>query len=258
MSHLGGTLALLALAGCASGSASTTDTDRTLVVFAASSLTDVLATLEAHHEAANPGLDVSVSTAGSQVLHLQILQGAPADVFLSADPAHIAELVDLGLLAAPRVVGHNRLALIVPSENPAAITSLAELPQAERLVLGSPDAPIGHHSRALIALAGAVLGPDYQAQVLDRVVSEESNSRLVRAKVALGEADAALVYRTDARGVDGVLAIDVPQAWNPPVDYVGAAAPDRPAAAEARAWLAFLGSESGRRILADHGFGPAE
>ncbi|MEZ4463607.1 MAG: molybdate ABC transporter substrate-binding protein [bacterium] len=188
-----GLLLALVVAGCARPPASE------VVVFAASSLTDAYRALGAAFEAAHPGTRVVFAFAGSQTLRLQLDQGAPADVFASADAAH---------LAGPRLTGHhtiarNALVIITPLANPAGVDGLADLPRARRVVLGTPEVPIGRYTAALLDRAAAALGPDFRARVEAAVASREANVRLVRAKVELGEADAAIVYRTDATPASG-------------------------------------------------------
>ncbi len=173
-------LAGLLLAACA-------EPEENLTVLAASSLTEALGTIEGDLERASPALSLSTTFAGSQVLRLQIEQGAPADVFLSADEAHVDALLRAGLVVEPVLFAHNELVVIVPPSNPAGIESLEDLPRARRLVIGDASVPVGRYTRAMLARAGLA------DAVLPNVVSEESNVRLVRAKVELGEADAAVV-----------------------------------------------------------------
>lgn len=221
---------------------------RAVHVSAAASLTDGFRSLEAAFEQEHPQVDVVVAYAGSQILRLQVEQGATAHVFASANPDHAQALVDQALLTPPRRFAANELAIVVAPGNPAGLRSLEDLPQAERLVIGTDGAPLGVYTRAMLQRAG----PEFASRVLARVVSTESNARLVRAKVQLGEADAAIVYRTDAHDMDG-LPIPVPPELNPAIDYVIGTAPDAPADAEA--FVAFVHSEPGRARLVDLGFG---
>jgi len=234
-------LALLC-AGCGDDGAS----DATLRVFAASSLTDAFGALEREYERAHPHVDVSPSFAGSQILRLQIEQGAPADVFASADRAHMDALAEGGHVADAEVFAHNALVVIVPPDNPARIERFEDLPRAERLVLGDPNVPVGRYAREMLSRT------DFGDAVLARVASEEPNVRLVRAKVELGEADAAIVYRTDA--TDRVRVIEIPEPPNVRADYHVGVVTRSDRRALARDWIDFLQSEAGRRTLTAHGF----
>jgi molybdate transport system substrate-binding protein len=154
-----------------------------VVVLAASSLTDCAQAVAQEFDEAT-----DLVFAGSQTLRLQIEQGAPADVFLSADPFDVAALEAAGLVRARFIFAHAPLALIVPLHNPAHIESWQDIGRAQRLVIGSPAVPIGRYTRQLLADR-----PDLVAGA----VSEEQSVRAIRAKVELGEADAAIVYRSD-------------------------------------------------------------
>lgn len=237
------------LQGCAPA-----DSSRTLHVYAASSLAESFSAMEQAFEIAHPDTDVVLAFAGSQVLRLQIEQGAPADVFASADPAHMQALVERGRVRDGRIFAHNQLVLIVPAGNPARIESFRDLPRASRLVIGTENVPVGSYARRVLLRAEAAGDGGFAASVLARVASEESNVRLVRAKVELGEADAAIVYRSDTVAAGGVRAIEIPPALNVNADYSigiveGSVNPDL-----AAAWLAFVVSRQGRELLARHGF----
>lgn len=239
------------VAGCKQeGPASRT----TLAVFAASSLTEAFQAIERDFEAAHADIDVVPTFAGSQVLRLQLEQGAAADVFASANESHMAALVDAGIVATSAVFAHNELVVIVPPDNPAGIASFSALPRVSRLVIGTDSVPVGIYTRRLLDRARAYLGDAFAAEVRARVVSEESNVRLVRAKVELGEADAAIVYRTDAAASDRVRVIPIPAELNVRAGYyIGPVAASAHAGAGAR-FVAYLRSEEGRRVLARHGF----
>ncbi len=197
----------LALAACApSGNGTTTE----IHVFAAASLTEAMAAIAQDFEAAHPGTSVVLSFAGSQVLRLQIEQGARADVFASADPTHVDALAQQGLLEDAVDFAGNDLAVIVPLDDPDAIPDFWALDRVDRLVIGSPNVPVGRYTRMLFDSAALRLGTDFVDRVRSRIASEENNVRFVRAKIELGEADAGIVYRSDALASDRVRAIDVP------------------------------------------------
>ncbi|MEO0324439.1 MAG: molybdate ABC transporter substrate-binding protein [Myxococcota bacterium] len=223
-----------------------------LEVFAASSLTDALPAVSAAFERLHPGVRVRHSFAGSQVLRLQLEEGADADVFVSADPRQLEALQQAGRLVAPRVVAEVPLVLALAEEAPA-LSGLEELPRVKRLVLGTPGVPIGRYARALLDAAASRYGEPWRRSVDDRVVSEESNVRLVRAKLLLGEADAAFLYASDLVGATALRAVALPDFA--PRARLGAGRLRRsgPAAAKADAYLAFLASPAAQAILARHG-----
>ena len=227
---------------------------RTLRVFAASSLTEAFGELERRFEDLHPDVRVSVVFAGSQVLRLQIEQDAPADVFASANPSHMQALVDAGLVVQAETFAHNRLVVIVPLHNPAGVASFEDLPRAERLVIGTPEVPIGRYTREALRRSAERLGPAFEQEVRRRVVSEETNVRLVRAKVELGEADAAVVFATDALASDRVKAVPLPEELDIQADYpLGVVARTRQPEL-ARAWVEFVLGPEGRATLGRHGF----
>ena len=248
-------LALLshaATTGCKSGQNEPTKTE--LTILAASSLTEALQDLEREFEATHPHLDVKLTFAGSQVLRLQIAQGALVDVFASANESHMQSLVASGHITAPRVFAQNELAVIVPQENPAGIEAFSDLHLASRIVIGTSNVPIGIYTRQLLSRAASEFGSEFVAKVRQHIVSEEGNVRLVRAKVEMGEADAAVVYRTDAAASDTVRIVPIPSALNVRASYpigMGARAPH---AREAEQFLAYVLSPSGRDVLRRRGF----
>jgi molybdate transport system substrate-binding protein len=225
-----------------------------LRVYAASSLNEAFHDLEREFELAHPNIDVSLVFAGSQILRLQIQEGAHAHVYASANAQHVQALADSGRLTKSTVFAHNKIALIVPKDNPAQIDSLSALSSARRFVLGTQDVPVGRYARQVLKQAGSHFGTDFENNVLSNIASEESNARLVRAKVEMGEADAALVYRTDALTSDRVRVVSIPDDLNLRADYfIGLVGAPKDASA-GHAWINFLGSEKGKTILIRHGF----
>ena len=245
-----GLAAALAVAACGDGAIG----PGALQVYAASSLTEAFGELEGMFETAHPGVDVAVTYAGSQILRLQIEQGAAADVFASANVEHMQALVDSGLVAESRVFAHNDLVVIVPPDNPAGIETLGDLAHAQRLVLGTANVPVGQYAREVLRRAGPTYEEGFEAIVMSRVVSQETNVRLARAKVELGEADAAIVYRTDAGSSDRVRVIPIPPAVNVIADYPIGVLTRTTARDAAEAWVALVTSAEGRAVLQRHGF----
>lgn len=244
---------VLAASGCGY-SASSESNRREVMVYAASSLTEAFQALEREFERAHPDVDVRLTFAGSQVLRLQLEHGANADVFASANESHMTALVDAGVVSQSQTFARNELALIVPSDNPAAVHSFTDLRHADHIVIGSENVPVGIYTRQVLAHADRELGRQFVSAVRDRVVSEESNARLVRAKVELGEADAAIVYLTDAVASRHVEVVAIPDALNVraslPIGRLAHANDSR----AAQEFIAFVVSAEGRRVLDQHGF----
>lgn len=229
----------------------------TLRVFAAASLTDAFRAIAAVFEAAHPAVAVELNLAGSQLLRTQIEQGAAADVFAAAEPAHAEALRQAGLLHAFAVFATNRLVVVVPRNDPR-VERLADLARpGVKLVLAGSGVPAGRYSAEVLgrlASSGAY-GPDFAARVRRNTVSEETNVRVVLAKVALGEADAGLVYATDAASSDRVRAIEIPAAQNVVAAYPIGVVTRSAAAGTARAFLDLVLGATGQAILRRHGFG---
>ncbi|MCB9676836.1 MAG: molybdate ABC transporter substrate-binding protein [Alphaproteobacteria bacterium] len=237
-------IALLVL-GCSRG-------PTPVVVVAASSLTEAFGDLEQAFEAQNPGVDVQLSFAGSQTLATQIHHGLPADVFASADLEHLSGLQAEGRVGEPRAFAGNALVVAVrEGHEPVAIASL---PHAGSLVVGVPEVPVGRYTIALLDAATARYGDPWRDAVERAVVSREGNVRLVLAKVAAGEADAAVVYATDAAAVPGVVGSPVPADLAPSIRYHHARLTDSPQPELAARWLAFVEGPEGQRLLAARGF----
>jgi molybdate transport system substrate-binding protein len=212
-----------------------------LNVFAAASLAEVL-----------PRIDRTAryQFAGSDQLTFQIGQGAPADVFLAASPKYPDDLFARGLCSKPVVFATNTVVLIVPRANPARIRSVGDLRRSGlRLVVGAKGVPIGDYTRKLLANLGLT-------SVLANVVSEETDVKLVVAKVALGEADAGFVYRTDAKTVGNkVLRIALPAAGQPTVRYELCVPTATKHPRQARAFVRRVLSKDARAKLRAGGFG---
>ena len=235
----------------------------TLTVFAAASLTDAFQELGRTLEASHPGLAVQFNFAGSQQLALQLEQGAPADVFASADQRWMSYAKEKGLVdGEARVFARNRLAVIVPRTNPARIGSLQDLARrGTKVVLAAEAVPVGKYSRdALRNLTGAPgFPPEYDRSVLANVVSQEENVKSVVAKVQLGEADAGVVYRSDVSPAVSryVRVFEIPEAYNVIATYPIAVLKAARNAEAARQFVDLVSSEAGQRVLQQHGLLPA-
>lgn len=241
-----GLAALLVLAGCGEQAPGGAVTGR-ITVFAAASLTGTFTRLGEDFEAANPGVDVVVNFGGSSGLARQIGQGAPADVFASAAPANMAQVVDAGgTAAAPVTFARNRLEIAVPRGNPAGISGLADFGDADaKIALCAEQVPCGGAAKRAFDAAGITARPD----------TLEQDVRAVLTKVRLGEVDAALVYRTDVRSAAGeVEGIAFPGADATVTDYVIAPLAAAPNDAGARAFVEHVRSDRGRAVLTEAGF----
>jgi molybdate transport system substrate-binding protein len=226
-----------------------------LTVFAAASLREAFEEVARLFEAATPGAKVRLNLAGSQELRAQIEQGARADVFASADVKHAAALAGAGLVDDPTVFARNEPVVVVPRDNPAGVRTFGDLPNARRIVVGAPEVPIGAYTLQILGRAQGPLGADFEARVLGRVVSRELNVRQVLAKVTLGEADAGIVYRTDARTAkEKVAEIPIPPAINVAAEYPVAIVKSTKQPLLAAAFVALLLAPRGQARLATAGF----
>jgi len=213
----------------------------TVEVYAAASLQRSFDEIATAFEAAHPGVTVAPVYDGSSTLATQIGEGAPADVFASADEKNMAKVA--AQAPAPQIFAANTLVIAVPTGNPGQVQTLADLSRVTT-VLCAPEVPCGAASQTLLSNAGVVVSP----------ASSEQNVTAVLTKVAAGEADAGLVYATDAVGRDDVEAI-VPDGADAVVNrYPIAVLSDAPNPEAAAAFVAFVLSEDGQRLLADAGF----
>lgn len=229
-----------------------------VTVFAASSLTESFLAIAEIFEAQNPGSEVILNFAGSSTLSLQVIEGAPADVFASADLFQMQRVAQAGLLDEDsEVFATNHLVVIAPRGS--ALTSFADLARdGVAVVVAGPEVPVGRYAREAIASYDAVAGGGFGAALLANVVSEEQNARLVAAKVDLGEADAGIVYATDAAAFPGLVVMDVPAVHSPLATYLIAVLREAPQPDLARAFVDLVLSPAGRAVAAAHGFGTAD
>lgn len=242
-------------------SAPATAAPASLTIYGAASLSSVLAKVKTTYEAANPGTTVTISTDSSAALETKIEQGAPVDVFLSADTTNPQKLVDKGLAAGTvtRFAG-NLLTVIVPSGNPAGIQTPADLARSGVKVIAAGDTvPITKYASQLITNLARQPGypADFVAKYTANIVSKQDNVSAVVSQIALGEGDAGIVYVTDAKTSTKVTTIDVPAAANVPATYGGAVVKASANVAAAQAFLTWLAGPDGQLILSSFGFLPA-
>lgn len=239
--------------------------EATLTVFAAASLTDVFADLEADLEAAHDGLDVIVETAGSQSLVTQLQEGASADVLATANTSTMTTAVESGLIAgSPVPFTANRLVIVAPADNPAGITSLDDLAGDDiRLVVANEEVPAGNYARQAIcswSTGGAAPEGALEA-IAGNVVSEEEDVRNVLAKVQFGEADAGIVYASDAVASElagtPLTVVDFPESVPVSASYPVAATAEGNQEL-ANAFIGALLSPEGQALLERYGFTPID
>jgi molybdate transport system substrate-binding protein len=218
-----------------------------ITVFAAASLTESFTEIGKDFEAANPGSTVTFNFAGSSTLAAQINEGAPADLFAAASPATMKTVTDAGNGAgSPVAFGRNQLVIAVPKGNPKGIAGLSDLNRSElKIALCAEQVPCGAAARKTLDAANVALTPATLEQDVKGALS----------KVKLGEVDAALVYRTDAKSaVTDVDGVEFPESASAINDYVLAQVRNARNPAGASAFLAYVRSEKGQAILAKAGF----
>jgi molybdate transport system substrate-binding protein len=194
-------------------------------------------------------------------LATQIGEGAPADVFASANAAQMDAAVASGRIDADAaaIFATNRLVVVYPADNPASIAALQDLADPDTLiVLAAEEVPVGRYSLEFLdlAAAGPAFGASFKEAVLGNVASYEENVRSVLNKVSLGEADAGIVYTSDLVGVEGVASLEIPDALNVLAEYPIAPLNDSAHVEAAAGFIALVLSDEGQAILADYGFGP--
>ncbi|MEV6321184.1 molybdate ABC transporter substrate-binding protein [Nocardia sp. NPDC051787] len=242
--------AAVVVTGCGADQAGPAGSDAlggTATVFAAASLTETFTELGRRFEAAHPGVRVVYSFGASSALAEQIIQGAPADVFASAAPKNMQQVVDKGeVTAVPATFVRNRLEIAVPKGNPGRITGLADFGKTEpKIALCAEQVPCGAAAETVFQVAGINPQPD----------THEADVKAVLTKVKLGEVDAALVYRTEVRTGGGqVEGIAFPEAGKAVNDYPVAPLAHAPNAAAAAAFVEFVRSEQARAVFAKAGF----
>ncbi|MFE7552471.1 molybdate ABC transporter substrate-binding protein, partial [Streptomyces gardneri] len=220
----------------ASGSASAAP-KANLTVLAAASLTNVFKTAGAAYEKSHPGAKITFSFAGSQELVAQVAQGSPADVLVTADTKSMDKVkADTG---TPAIIARNRLVIATGEGNPHKVDELKDLADTKlKVVLAAPEVPAGKYSKQVLDAQKVTVKP----------VSQEPNVRAVLSKVELGEADAGLVYKTDAESAkDKVDAVEIPDGQNAIAKYPAATIKDSKNAEAAAAFVAWLSSPEGQK-----------
>ena len=220
--------------------------DETVVVLAAASLTDAFGELATAFEVGNPDVRVEISFAGSSALRAQILEGAPADVFASADQDTMRDVIAAGETAdAPRIFARNVLAIAVPAGNPEDVTGVGDFARDELLLgLCAAVVPCGALARDMLAAAGVVPALD----------TEEPDVRALLTKIEVGELDAAIVYETDLVGHIDVVRIPIDTSINVPTSYPIVLLSGGSRSSAARGFVDFVSSDPAQSILESYGF----
>ncbi len=262
---------LAAATGCGSGSQGSGDSEatggqgsggQTLTVFAAASLTDAFGELAETFEEQNSSVAVRTNFAGSSTLAAQIVQGAPADVFASADEAQMQNVVNEDLVAGePKTFVRNRELVVVPKSNPANIQSFVDLSKPDvRLVLAAQEVPAAEYAEEILVNAADEpgYGPEFEQAVLNNIVSREEDVRAAVNRVVVGDADATIGYASDVTPDirDEVEVIEIPENLNIVATYPIAVLQEAENKELAQQWVEFVLSE-GQQILEKWGFEPA-
>jgi molybdate transport system substrate-binding protein len=231
-----------------------------LTIYGAASLKGALDKAKAAYETAHPGTKLTISTDSSAALETQIEQGAPADVFLSADTTNPKKLVEAGLAdGAPITFARNKLTIVVPADNPAGIATPADLAKAGVTIIAAGDTvPITKYATQLVQNLAKETGypADFVAAYARNIASKEDNVKQLIGKIELGEGDAGIVYVTDAKASSKVKTIAVPDSANVPATYDGVVVKASRNAPAAKAFLDWFAGRDGQAILAELGFLP--
>jgi molybdate transport system substrate-binding protein len=238
---------VVVLAALATGCGGPAPAEVQLLVSAAASLTDAFHEIELAFEADRPQVDVILNLGASSALREQILAGAPADVFASANLSNMEQVEEAGEVAGEaRVFTHNLLQIAVPAGNPAAVTGLADFANARLLIgLCAEEVPCGSFGRQALEKAG----------VSPSIDTNEPDVRALLTKIEAGELDAGITYMTDVAAAGGtVLGIDIPDAYNVVAEYPIAVLANAPHPETASDFVEFVLSAEGQAILAAYGF----
>jgi len=262
---------ILSLSGCNKWNPVTRDRTREemqnlnskkdLTIFTAGSLVESYTEISELFESQNPDVELTLNFAGSQQLAHQLALGAPGDIFVSADTHQMEAVVNTGRInsQSPQIFTHNNLVVIFPKENPADIQILQDLSkQGLKLVLAAVAVPVGNYSQQFLTKASQdpTFSENFKRDVLENVVSYESNVKAVLSKILLGEADAGIVYTSDINdnNISQLGTLPIPGELNVLADYLIAQLKDSERPELAQDFIAFVLSPTGQEILSAHGF----
>ncbi len=239
--------------------ATPTSASATLKVFAAASLKSSFTAIQKQYQQSHPNVKIVYNFAGSQALVQQITQGAPADIFASADQKNMKKVTDAALATGPQTFADNTLAIIIPANNPAHIAALKDLAnKGVKIDVAASTVPVGSYTLQVLAKLGKAsnYGPTYESAVKANFVSQEDNDTAIVQKVELGEADAGIVYATDvtASAASKVKFISIPTAFNIIAQYPITVLKNSTDAKDAQAFVQYILSSDGQAILAKYHF----
>ncbi|GGH81462.1 molybdenum ABC transporter molybdate-binding protein [Pullulanibacillus pueri] len=231
----------------------------TMEALIAANATDPMNTIIKNYERANPAIAIKASYAGTQIIQTQLEQGAPADIFLSANLSHIQTLQKEGYVKDFYKVSKNHEVIIVPKNNPAQIHNLQDLGKKQaKLIIGVDTVPIGQYTRQIINKASRDYGPNFKKDVMGRVASTETNVKQILEKISMGNGDAGVVYLTDvtAQYKSKVKIIEIPEKYNvESINYI-AVTTKGPHPKRAKAFLDYILSAKGQGVFADYHYDP--
>ena len=234
---------------------------QTLNVFAAASLTDAFMTIGIGFEATHPGVKVNFNFAGSQILRTQLEQGAVADIVAFADQKNMDASIADNLVAADEYqdFATNSMTIILPPSNPGTVSNIKDLARPGlKLVVADASVPAGEYARQVLTNLSKdpANGPDFNSKVMANLVSNETDVRQVVTKVELGEADAGIVYASDAIAAQELITIPIPDQFNVVAHYPIAILSHSPNRNLASAFVEYVASPSGQAIMSEWGFTP--
>lgn len=249
------TVLVATLAG-ATASPATAD-GPTMYALVAANATQPFDELIANFEKMHPGVTIKASYTGTQILEQQIENGAPCDIFLSADLPHAVKIRSENLIEPYRLVSRLHEVVVTPKGDPIDIAALRDLAKPHvKLIIGVPDVPIGIYTRTIFAKADRAYHGDFQKKALANVVSFEVNVKQVLQKIVLDEADAGIVYETDVdpTAAKAVRIVEIPKNLNVPASNYIAVATHASSAALARAFVAYALSPAGQKVFFAFGY----
>lgn len=258
-------LGALLLAGCGNTSSASNSTPTpspvTLNVFAAASLTKSFNVIKDTYHKLHPNITIKPVYDSSSTLEQQIANGAPADIFASADTANMQKASAAGLTGTAQIFAKNRLVVILPVSNPGHLSTLKDLANTGvRIDVAAASVPVGKYARQVLAnmAQSPDYGPVYAAQVLKNVVSEEANDAAIVQKVQLGEVDAGIVYVSDINPATAsqFTSIPIPDSFNVIAEYPIATVKANAHNSEAQAFIQYVLSSAGQAVLKQFNFIP--
>jgi molybdate transport system substrate-binding protein len=242
-------------------SATATPSSVTLKVFAAASLKSSFTAIQKQYQQAHPEVTITYNFAGSQALVQQIAQGAPADIFASADQKNMKKVTDAGLATNPQTFADNTLTIIIPNSNPAHLAAVKDLAnKGVKIDVAASTVPVGTYTRQVLDKLGksSQYGATYESAVKANFVSQEDNDTAIVTKVELGEADAGIVYTSDVTtaAASKVKFISIPATYNIIAQYPITVLKNASNASAAQAFVQYILSSDGQAILTKYRFLP--